>query len=197
MKNLIGGLFGTQEDANQAHQALQQSGYASDEINVFVHKPRNKTARATNVRVQSIGKHALWGGVIGGALGALLGFLVGSGILPLPGLEPGNVNVNPFFVSFSVISGLVGGGLTGIILGVAVRLLGSPEKAEVMTRQIEKRGVLITVSVDGDQSETKARRILEEHGAEEVGYPSDKWDLDAWSSPNEISPSLRNLVNTR
>ncbi len=69
MKNLIGGLFRTQEDANQAHQALQRSGFASDEINVFVHKPRSKTARATNVKVQSIGKNAFWGGVIGGALG--------------------------------------------------------------------------------------------------------------------------------
>lgn len=197
MKNLIGGLFRTQEDANQTHQALQKSGFASDEINVFVQKPRDKTARATNVKVQSIGKNAFWGGVIGGALGAFLGFLVGSGILPLPGLEPGNVDINPFFVSFSVISGLVGGGLTGIILGVAIKLLGSREKAEVMTRQIEKRGVLVTVSVDGDQSETKARRIMEDNGAEEVGRPSEKWDLDAWSSPNEISPSLKNLVNTR
>lgn len=192
LKNLIGGVFKTQEEANQAHQALQRSGFASDEINAFVHKPRIKTARATNVKVQSIGKNAFWGGVIGGMLGAFLGFLVGRGILPLPGLGPGNVDINPFFLSFSLISGLVGGGPTGIILGVAIKLLGSREKAEVMTRQIEKRGVLITVRVDGDESETKARRIMEQKGAEEVGRPSEKWDLDAWSSPNEISPSLKN-----
>jgi hypothetical protein len=196
MKNLIGGLFKTQENANQAHQALQGSGFAGDDIHIFVHKPRNRTARATDVKVQHIAKYALWGGVIGGALGAFLGFLVGTGAFPLPGLEPGNVDNNAFFLTFSVIAGLVGGGLTGIILGVAARLLGAREKAEVMTRQIEKRGVLVAVNVD-EQSQTKARRILEENGAEEVGHPSEKWDLDAWSSPNEISPSLKNLVDTR
>ncbi len=197
MKNLIGGLFKGQENANQAHQALQRAGFTSNDINVFVHKPRDQTARATEVRIQSIGKNAFWGGVIGGGFGAFVGFLVGSGSLPLPGLEPGNVDINPFFITFSVIAGLVGGGLTGIILGVATRLLRSRENAEVMTRQIEKRGVLITVSTGGEQDETKARRILEENGAEDVGHPSEKWDLDAWSSPNEISPSLKKLVNTR
>jgi hypothetical protein len=72
----------------------------------------------------------------------------------------------------------------------------SQEKAEVMTRQIEKRGVLVTVGVNDPQSESKARHVMEEHGAQEVGYPSEKWDLDAWLSPNELSPSLAHLVNT-
>ena len=71
------------------------------------------------------------------------------------------------------------------------------EKAEVMTRQIEKRGVLVTVSVQDAQSESRARRVMEEHEALEVGDPSEKWDLEAWSSPNERNPSLKNLATTR
>jgi hypothetical protein len=38
---------------------------------------------------------------------------------------------------------------------------------------------------------------MEEHGAQEIGNPSEKWDLDAWFSPNEVIPSLAHLVNTR
>ena len=197
MKNLIGGLFETQENGNLAYQALEKSGFASEEIHMFVHKPRRKTARSTDVRIQDVAKNAFFGGLIGGLIGAFVGFLVGSGILPLPYLEPGLVERNALFVTMSILWGLVAGGLTGVILGVASRLLRSREKAEVMTRQIEKSGVLVTVSLDGTQREANARRVMEEHGALEVGNPSEKWDLEAWASPNEMSPSLKNLANTR
>lgn len=197
MKNLIGGLFETQENANLAYQALEKSGFASEEIHMFVHKPRRKTARSTDVRIQDVAKNAFFGGLIGGLIGAFVGFLVGSGILPLPYLEPGLVERNALFMATSILWGLVAGGLTGVILGVASRLLRSREKAEAMTRQIEKSGVLVTVSLDGTQREANARRVMEEHGALEVGNPSEKWDLEAWSSPNEMSPSLKNLANTR
>jgi hypothetical protein len=40
MTHLIGGLFQTQEMANQAYQALQNSGFSSEEISMFVHRPR-------------------------------------------------------------------------------------------------------------------------------------------------------------
>jgi len=197
MKNLIGGLFNTQESANLAYAALQDAGFAGEQINMFVHKPRKSTARATNVSVQDIARNAIVGALILGAVGGFLGFLVGTGALPFPGLEPGPVEIDPLFVAVSVISGIVGGVLTGAILGVVSKLLRSQEKAEVMTRQIDKRGVLVTVSADDVQDEARARRVMEENGAVELGSPSEKWDVDAWSSPNETNPSLSNLANTR
>ena len=192
MKKLIGGLFETQENANLAYEALEKSGFGSGEINMFVHKPKSRTARSTEVSIQDIAKNAIVGGLIGGAIVGFLGFLVGIGILPLPYLEPGSVPREPLFIFMSVVWGLVTGGLTGAILGVASRLLRSREKAEVMTQQIEKRGVLLTVDVDDSQIETRARRVLEEHHAIEVGNPHEKWDLDVWVSPNENNPFLAN-----
>ena len=190
MKNLIGGLFETQENANQAYEALQNSGFAGEDINMFVHKPRNKTTRSTEVRIQDIAKNAFVGGLVGGAIGGFLGFLVGAGTISLPYLEPGSVPREPLFVFMSVMWGLITGGLTGIILGVASRLLRSREKAEVMTRQIEKRGVLVIVDVHNPQTEMSARRVMEEHKAVEVGNPHEKWDLDVWVSPNENKSSV-------
>ena len=192
MKKLIGGLFETQENANLAYEALERSGFASDEINMFIHKPKSSTTRSTEVSIQEIAKNAIVGGLIGGAIGGFLGLLVGIGTLPLPYLEPGSAPREPMFIFMSVAWGLITGGLTGAILGAASRLLRSREKAEVMTRQIEKRGVLLTVDVDDSQSETRARRLMEEHNAVEVGNPHEKWDLDLWVSPNEKSPSLAN-----
>jgi hypothetical protein len=192
MNNRIGGLFETQENANLAYEALEKSGFVSDEIKMYIHKPKSRTARATEVSIQEIAKNAIVGGLIGGAIGGFLGFLVGVGALPLPYLEPGSVPREPLFIFMSVVWGLISGGLTGAILGAASRLLRSQEKAEVMTKQIEKRGVLITVDVDDSQSETKARRVMEQHKALEVGNPHEKWDLEVWVSPNENNPSLAN-----
>lgn len=192
MKNLIGGLFKTQEHANLAYESLQQAGFTSGNINMLVHKPKRSTMRSTEVRVQDIAKNALIGGLIGGVIGGFLGFLVGIGTISLPELEPGSVTRDPLFIFMSIVWGLISGGLTGVILGVASRLLRSREKAEVMTEEIEKRGVLVTVDTADSRDETRARRILEEHQALEVGDPHEKWDLDVWVSPNENPASVAN-----
>jgi hypothetical protein len=197
MKNLIGGLFPTQESANVAYEALEKAGFPETEINMFVHRPKKRTERAMEVKVQDIAKSALLGGLIGGVIGGFIGFLIGTGTAPMPAAEPGTADMNVFFLATSLIWGVIVGGLIGVLLGAASRLLMSREKAEGMTQQIEKRGVLVTVGVNDGQSETRARHMMEEHGAQEVGRPSEKWDLDAWFSPNELSPSLAHLVNTR
>jgi hypothetical protein len=190
MKNPIGGLFETQGNANLAYEALEKSGFASEHINMFVHKPKRRTAQSTEVRVQDVAKNVIVGALIAGVIGGFLGFLVGVGGIPLPSLEPGSVPRDPLFIFMSVVWGLITGGLTGAILGAASRLLRSREKAEVMTRQIEKQGVLITVDVENAREEMRARRVMEEHNAMEIGNPHEKWDLDAWVSPNEKKPSL-------
>jgi hypothetical protein len=192
MKNLIGGLFETQENANQAYQALQNSGVPSQNIHMFIPKPRNRTIRATDVKIQDIAKNALIGGLILGIIGAFIGLLVGTGRIVLPYLEPASADPNAAFLTVSILAGAVGGGLTGIILGVASRLLRSQEKAEVVTRKIEQGGVLVTVSANDSKSEARVRHIMEENKAVEVGNPSEKWDLNAWISPNEMNPSLAN-----
>jgi hypothetical protein len=196
MANSIGGLFQTQENANLAYEALQRAGFATETIHMLIHKPRRSVARTMDVPIQRIARNAFVGALIGGGIGAFLGWLVGTGTLSLPYLEPGSAPREPLFVLMSVLWGLITGGLTGIILAVASLLLRSNEKAEVMTREIEKRGVLVTVQADGSQSESRARQIMQEHQAVEIGKPSEKWDLDAWVSPNEAT-SLENATNIR
>ena len=193
MKNLIGGLFKTQENANQAYEALQNSGFPGEEISMFVPKPRDRTIRSMEVKIQDIARCAFIGGLIMGTIGAFIGFLVGSGKFILPGMEPGVVDFNPAFLFTSVLAGLVGGGLTGIILGVASKLLQSREKAEVMTRKIKQDGVLVTVHVGNSQSASRVKQVMEKNEAIEVGNPSEKWDLNAWVSPNDNHPSLANI----
>jgi len=194
MTKLIGGLFETQEHANQAYEALQNSGFVEENIRMFIHKPRNRVVRSAQVSVQEIAKNVFIGGLIGAAIGGFLGFLVGGGAISLPYLEPGSAPREPMFVFMSVIWGLITGGLTGAILGAASRLLRSREKAELMAHEINKRGVIVTVNVDGAQSEGSARRIIEAHHAVKVGDPHEQWDMQEWVSPNENQPNLANTT---
>ena len=196
MNNLVGGRFQTQENANLAYEALRKAGFATEEIHMLVHKPRKSVARSMDVPIQTLAKNAFVGGLVGGILGGLLGWLVGAGTLSLPYLEPGSAPREPLFVLMSVLWGITTGGLTGAILGVAGRLLRSREKAEVMTTEIEKRGVLVTVHAAGSHDEAKARQVMEQQQALEVGIPGEMWDLDAWISPNETNPSMANAADT-
>jgi hypothetical protein len=50
--------------------------------------------------------------------------------------------------------------------------------------------VLVTVNVNDPQSEVKASRVLKENSAKDVGNASEKWDMQAWVSPDELTPSL-------
>ena len=195
MKHPIGGLFQTQESANQAHQALQRAGVAADDIRMLIHKPRSRVARSTEVSIQEIGRNAFIGGLIGAGLGALVGLLVGLGVLPHPTLEPGSAPRDGLFIFMSVVWGLIPGGLIGTMLGAASRLLTSREKAEVVTEAIEKGGVLMTIGVNGSQSENSIRQVLQDHGAVEIGKPSETWDPEAWVNPNEANASLRNSAD--
>ena len=192
MRNLIGGLFETQENANLAYEALQQSGFAEDDIRMFIHKPRNKVIRSAQVSIQDVAKNVILGALTLGLVGAVIGFLVGNGTISLPYLEPGSAPRGPLFVLMSVTWGLITGGLTGAILGAASRLLRSQEKAELMAHEIDKRGVIVTVPADGMQGEASIRRIMEEHHAVKIGNPHEQWDMQDWVSPNENQPSLAN-----
>jgi hypothetical protein len=184
METLIGGLFETQETANRAYEALQSSGFADEQISMLVHRPRNRTARSMEIRVQDIAKNAFIGGLIVAVVGGIVGYLAGAGILP------GTIPHEPLLVLAYTLGGLIVGGLIGVILGAASRLLRSREKAEVMTAQIEKSGVLLTVQANDPQKELRARRVMAEHRALEVGDPREKWDLNAWVSPNETAGTL-------
>ena len=197
MKDHIGGLFRTQESANLAYEALQRAGFANENLHMFLHRPPREVARSMEVPIQEIARVALSGALILGAIGGFLGWLVGTGTLSIPYLEPGSAPRDPLFVFMSVVWGLIAGGLTGAILGAASRLLRSRERAEVMTTAIEKRGVLIIAGLDGAHPDSSVRRVMEEHGAVEIGNPFERWDPDAWWSPNSPSGSrvsLRSLA---
>jgi hypothetical protein len=107
---------------------------------------------------------AVAGATSGAALGAGAGWLLGMGALAIPG-------VGPFIAAGPIMAALSGaavggalGGLTGALIG-----MGIPEfEAKRYESHVKKGSILISVHSDNNDETTRARKIFEECGAEDI-----------------------------
>jgi hypothetical protein len=116
----------------------------------------------------------------------LIGLLIGLAIIPLPGVDAATYRVSPLFVLTAVLAGLVAGGVTGAILGTAVRLLRTNNKVRITRKGIQRGGLLVVARVGQMNSEETARRILEENGAADLQNLTEKWDASVWDEVSEV-----------
>ncbi len=194
MRNFIGGLFRDRENAELAHKALLENGIEDSSINMLECTHENKAVvLKEEPSIQSIGVAALIGAILMGGLGALLGLLVGFGILHIPGLEPSGGATVPFaitweFTASSLMTGIIFGGVTGIILGVATRLLMARYRKVDTFKGVNKGDLMIAVETDDIRKETKARLTMKEYGARKFEEFREKWDPEIWSVYKEEAP---------
>ncbi len=196
MKNFIGGLFNDRRNAELARKALLENGIDDASINVLERTRENKETRAKREpSIQSIGVGALIGAIVVGGLGALLGLLVGFGVVHLPGLEPEGGATLPFqitwqFIATSLFTGLLYGGVTGIILGAAGRMFLWRYK-DHDPETINKDKVMVAVEADDIRKETKAKMTMKEYGARKFEEFRDTWDTEIWSDSADNVPQTR------
>ena len=187
MKSFIGGLFRDRKDAELARQALLENGIEGSSINMLECTHENKAVvLKEEPSIQSIGLAALIGAILLGGVGALLGLLVGYGILHIPGLEPLAGATVPFeitseFVASSLMTGIMLGGVTGVILGAATRLLMARYRKIDTSKGVSKGDLMIAVETDDMRKETKARLTMKEYGARKFEEFREKWDAEIWS----------------
>lgn len=183
MKNYIAGLFKEQRGAVMARNALQENGFENDSINLL-ERTENIAVVVRNPPIQSIALAAVIGAIVVGAIGTLLGFLVGLGWVQIPTLEPSGGATIPFeftsqFFATSVLTGLMFGGITGIILGVATRFwMDRYRKVDAHRRG---SNYMLAVQTDDMRKETKAKLTMKEYGAVKFEEFREKWDSDFWS----------------
>lgn len=183
MKNFIAGLFKDQKGALLARNALQENGFETEAINLL-ERTENIAVVVKNPPIQSIAVAAVIGAVVVGAIGTALGFLVGMGVIHVPTLEPSGGQTLPFeltsqFFATSVLTGLMFGGVTGIILGVATRFwMDKYRKVDASRRG---NNFMLAVQTDDIRKETKAKLTMKEYGAVKFEEFREKWDSDVWS----------------
>lgn len=119
----------------------------------FAHEKNTKVPEGTTTGVTA-------GGILGGALGLLAGI----GALAIPGL-------GPFIAAGPIMGALAGLGVGGTVGGIIGALVGMgiPEyEAKRYEGRIKEGGVLLSVHCDTSEEITKAKRMLEETGAQDI-----------------------------
>jgi hypothetical protein len=157
------GIYPNRSDAEEAVDTLRQAGFRNSDVSAllpdnvgtkdFAHEKKSKAPEGTAA-----------GAATGGVLGGALGWLAGIGSLAIPGL-------GPFIAAGPIMGALAGvgaGGAVGGMIGALVGM-GMPEyEAKRYEGRVRAGGILLSVHCDNSDWVTRAKKILEETGAEEI-----------------------------
>jgi hypothetical protein len=196
MKNFIGGLFTDRKNAELARKALLENGIEDSAINVLECMHEKEAIVVREPSIKSVALAALIGAIAVGGLGALFGTLVGLGVIHVPGLEPSGGQTLPFqitpeFTMTSIFTGLIFGGVTGIILGVATRFAMQRYRKVNTAQNVNKGDLMLAVETDDIRKETKAKLTMKEYGARKFEEFRDTWDTEIWSVARNDVPQTR------
>ncbi len=157
------GIYQTREGAEEAVDSLRRSHFRNTDISAlfpdnagtkdFVHRKDTKAPEG-----------ATTGAASGAVLGGVLGWLVGIGALAIPGL-------GPFIAAGPIMAMLAGAGAAGVAGGIVGSLvgLGIPEyEAKRYEGRVKAGGILLSVHCDSSEWVSRAKKLLEETGAEDV-----------------------------
>src|SRR5438128_8297341 len=163
-KNTPGfGLYGDRASVEGAVDALRQEGFRNTDISVLF--PENQgTKDFAHEKSTKAPEGTATGATSGVVVGGTLGWLAGIGALTIPG-------IGPFIAAGPIVAALAGAGAGGAVGGVVGALvgLGIPEyEAKRYEGRIKSGGILLSVHCDDSEWTGKAKRILEERGAEDV-----------------------------
>jgi hypothetical protein len=162
------GIYSSRGAVEEAVDILRNAGFRSTDISVLL--PENlgnkDLAHEKNTKAP---EGVTAGGITGGVIGGALGWLAGIGALAIPGLGP--------FIAAGPILGLLGGlGAGATVGGIAGALVGMgiPEyEAKRYEGRIREGGILLSVHSDNSDWTKRARQILEETGAHDIGSTSE------------------------
>lgn len=158
------GLYRDETQLNEAVDALRAAGYRNTDISVlfpdnrgtkdFAHEKNTKAPEGTTA-----------GAASGMAIGGTLGWLAGIGALAIPG-------IGPFIAAGPIVAALAGAGAAGALGGLIGALVGMgiPEyEAKRYEGRIRSGGILMSVHCDNSEWVGRAKQILKDTGAEDIG----------------------------
>src|SRR5690349_4549792 len=159
-------VFGIYRDNAALHQGLDKlksAGFRNTDVSLLM--PENLGSKDLAPKKETKAPEgATTGGVTGGVVGGALGWLAGIGALAIPGLGP-FIAAGPIM---AMLAGVGAGGAVGGLVGSLVGM-GIPEyEAKRYEGRIKSGGILLSVHCDDSEWTKKAKKILEDTGAEDV-----------------------------
>src|SRR6202789_2314415 len=144
-------------------EALRAAGFRNTDISVLL--PENAGTKDFVHQKDSKAPEGAAAGVTTGAVvGGIVGWLAGIGALAIPG-------IGPLIAAGPIVAMLAGAGAVGAAGGVGGTLvgLGMPEyEAKRFEGRVKSGGTLLSVHCDNSDWVKRAKRLLEETGAEDV-----------------------------
>lgn len=162
------GIYATRNGVENAVQAFKDGGFSNTDISVLLPENLGSKEIATD-KATKAPEGATTGATSGAVIGGALGWLAGIGALAIPG-------VGPFIAAGPIMAALAGLGVGGAVGGVTGALvgLGIPEyEAKRYQGRIEKGGILVSVHCDTSDEISRAKKIMEVTGAEDVSSTSE------------------------
>ena len=157
------GIYPTQAAVELAVDQLRSAGYRNTDISVLM--PQNVGSKdLAHEKQTKAPEGAVTGAGTGAVIGGALGWLAGIGALAIPG-------IGPFLAAGPVVAALAGAGAAGVAGGIIGGLagLGIPEyEAKRYEGRIRKGGILLSVHCDDSDWTKRAKKILEQTGAEDI-----------------------------
>lgn len=163
MKRAIIGIVESRERAEALVLALQQSGFAPNDISVLF-PDRHGTRDFAHEHNTKAPEGAVAGVGAGGAVGGTIGLLAGIGAIAIPGLGA-FIAAGPLMAALSgAAAGAAVGGVTGALIG-----MGIPEiEAKAYEGKLRGGNILIAIHVEDKETEERAADILRRAGAHDV-----------------------------
>jgi CBS domain-containing protein len=163
------GIYSNRAGAEEGVESLKEHGFRNTDISVLF--PENAGSKDLAHEKSTKAPEGVTAGAGSGALiGGVLGWLVGLGTLSIPGLG--------LFIAAGPILGLLAGaGAGGTVGGVIGGLvgLGIPEyEAKRYEGRIRRGGILLSVHCDSSQWADRAKKVLEQTGAEDISTAAEQ-----------------------
>ena len=158
------GIYRDEVSMEKGVQAFRDAGFRNTDVSVLM--PENAgTKDFVHRKETKAPEGAATGAASGAVVGGVLGWLVSIGALAIPG-------VGPFIAAGPIVAMLAGVGAAGVAGGILGSLvgLGIPEyEAKRYEGRVKAGGILASVNCDSSEWIKRAKRILEETGADDIG----------------------------
>jgi hypothetical protein len=156
------GIYPTYASVEGAVDALKAAAFRNRDISVF---PENAGSKDfAHEKGTKAPEGAATGAGAGAVVGGTLGWLVGIGALAIPGL-------GPFIAAGPIMAALAGVGVGGAVGGVTGALVGMgiPEyEAKRYEGRVKEGGILLSVHSDSSEWTKRAKKVLEQTGAQDI-----------------------------
>jgi hypothetical protein len=162
------GIYTSRTSTQNGVDALKIAGFRNTDISLLLPENLGTKDLATEKDTKAP-EGAATGASSGAIIGGALGWLAGIGALAIPGL-------GPFIAAGPIMALLSGVGVGGAIGGITGALIGAgmPEyEAKRYEGRIKSGGILLSVHSDDSEWTKRAKKILEETGAQDVSSTSE------------------------